>query len=124
MKAEALIPGFIGLIIGGLITLFFLGSQLNTSKVPVAQPSPAIVMNHGTSMTDMVSNLKGKTGNEFDKEFIKGMIEHHEGAIDMAKEAKINAGHDEIKDMAGDIISAQTKEIDQMKKWETEWNLK
>lgn len=74
------------------------------------------------SMSQMTSSLRGKTGDDFDKAFINEMIEHHQGAIDMATLAKTSAKHDEIKKMADDIITAQTKEINQMKTWQNEWN--
>ena len=73
------------------------------------------------TMRSMTSGLQGRTGDNFDKAFIAGMIEHHQGAIDMAKMALQNAQHQEIKDMATDIISAQSQEIDQMKQWEKSW---
>lgn len=74
------------------------------------------------SMEDMMTGLKGKTGDDFDKAFISEMIMHHQGAIDMAQEAKINAKHEELKKMAENIITAQTSEIDQMRKWQKNWN--
>lgn len=74
------------------------------------------------SMNNMTASLRGKTGDDFDKTFIREMITHHQGAIDMAHAAKTNAKHDEIKRMAEDIVSAQTKEISQMKQWQSEWN--
>ncbi len=73
------------------------------------------------SMDDMTAVLNGKTGDDFDKEFITGMIAHHEGAVAMAQQAKQNAKHDEIKKMADDIVSAQTKEISQMQAWQQQW---
>ena len=69
----------------------------------------------------MADGLKGKTGDEFDKAFISQMIEHHEGAVTMAVQARQDARHDEIKAMAEDIISAQTREIAQMKNWQKQW---
>jgi uncharacterized protein (DUF305 family) len=42
------------------------------------------------------------------------MIIHHQRAIDMAKVTKHNANHEEIKNLADDIISSQTKEISLM----------
>ncbi|MDB4978453.1 MAG: uncharacterized protein JWM56_639 [Candidatus Peribacteria bacterium] len=76
-----------------------------------------------TSMTmnQMTQVLQGKTGNAFDKAFIDAMIVHHNGAIAMAKLAQRDAGHEEIKRLAGDIIAAQQKEINQMKEWQKEW---
>jgi len=74
------------------------------------------------TMGGMVNDLKGKSGDDFDKSFIEQMIVHHQGAIDMAKLAKEKAGHDEIKSMADDIISAQSNEIEMMRKWQKDWN--
>ena len=73
------------------------------------------------SMDGMIEALEGKTGDDFDKEFTSLMIEHHQGAIDMANLAKTNAKHQEIKDLADDIISAQTKEINLMQDWQKTW---
>jgi uncharacterized protein (DUF305 family) len=57
----------------------------------------------------------------FDKAFIDAMIPHHQSAIDMAKEAQTKARHQEIKDLAVQIIAAQQREIDQMKGWRAQW---
>ncbi len=73
------------------------------------------------SMDGMADMLEGKTGDAFDQAFIKGMIPHHQGAIDMAIAARQSAKHDEIKRMADDIISAQQREIDMMKQWMSDW---
>jgi uncharacterized protein (DUF305 family) len=52
-----------------------------------------------------------------DKAFAKGMIAHHEGAIDMA-ETELKYGKDpEMRKLAEEIIKAQKGEIDQMNKW-------
>jgi uncharacterized protein (DUF305 family) len=72
-------------------------------------------------MTSMNADLQGKTGDSFDRAFLSEMIIHHQGAIDMAKLAQTNAAHQEIKDLAGNIITAQTKEIAQMKVWQKSW---
>lgn len=75
----------------------------------------------GTAMDDMMAGLNGKVGDEFDKAFLAEMIMHHQGAVEMAKAALQNAKHQEIKDMANAIISAQTSEINQMKMWGKSW---
>lgn len=72
-------------------------------------------------MDSMNAELKGKTGDDFDKMFLSLMTQHHQGAIDMATQAKQNAKHSELKTMADDIISAQTREIEQMKTWKNKW---
>ncbi len=73
------------------------------------------------SMDDMSAMLKGKTGDAFDKAFIEGMIPHHQGAIEMARAAEQSAKHQEIKDMAEDIIATQKSEIDIMRSWQQSW---
>mgnify|MGYP003392910183 FL=1 len=83
------------------------------------------VMSDGSTMSDamagMTAGLDGKTGDEFDRAFIEGMIVHHEGAVAMAQQALQLAKHDEIKEMAQDIISAQTREINTMRGWLQAW---
>lgn len=74
------------------------------------------------AVTAMSTSLKGKTGDALDHEFIIAMTGHHTGAIDMASLALSNAKHQEIKDLANDIIDAQTREITQMQEWAKAWN--
>ena len=54
-------------------------------------------------------------------EFMRLMTEHHQGAIDMAELVLTNTDREELKEMANDIISAQSKEIDMMQDWNKEW---
>jgi len=84
------------------------------------------MMDHGAmgmmdEMAGMTAELNGKTGDDFDKAFIEQMIMHHQSAIDMAAPGEANAEHQEVKDLTKAIVSAQTKEIQQMKQWQTEW---
>jgi uncharacterized protein (DUF305 family) len=52
-----------------------------------------------------------------DVDFVKGMIAHHQGAIDMAK-IQLQYGKDEkIKALSEGIIKAQEGEIAMMKEW-------
>lgn len=57
----------------------------------------------------------------FDKAFIDEMIPHHESAIAMAEVALQNTDDSEIRGIAGDIVSAQQREIEQMKQWRQQW---
>lgn len=52
---------------------------------------------------------------DVDTDFATMMIAHHEGAVEMAKLAEANAGHEEIKELAGRIIEAQEREIEVMR---------
>lgn len=70
-------------------------------------------MDHGTTTSDSTK--------PFDAQFIDGMIEHHQGAIDMAEQALEQAEHPELQQMAEDIVTVQTQEIDQMTGWRQSW---
>jgi len=72
-------------------------------------------------MNGMMRVLEGKKGDEFDKAFLKEMTVHHQGAVVMAQAALTNAQHQEIKDLAQKIITAQNAEIKQMQEWEKAW---
>ena len=78
-------------------------------------------MNMEDMMRSMTSDLKGKTGDAFDREFLSQMIVHHEGAIEMAKIVLEKTKRPEIKKMAEDIINAQSGEIITMKGWLSQW---
>lgn len=73
------------------------------------------------NMSAMVSELRGKTGDEFCRAFIEQMITHHQSAIDMAAPGEKNAKHPEVKELTKAIVSAQAKEIQQMKQWQQKW---
>jgi hypothetical protein len=49
-----------------------------------------------------------------DRQFLRSMIPHHSGAILMCKEASLQDA--EIKQLCSEIIPAQQREVDQMKK--------
>jgi uncharacterized protein (DUF305 family) len=53
---------------------------------------------------------------DVDQTFAGMMIGHHVGAIRMAELAETEADHDEMKELAGEIITAQQREIDVMEK--------
>lgn len=57
----------------------------------------------------------------FDRMFIDMMIPHHQGAIRMAQVELAKGGDPELKQIAQQIIDAQSKEIDQMNMWREEW---
>lgn len=71
-----------------------------------------------------LENKRASLNNSADtaeKKFIQQMIPHHEGAIQMAKQAEQQATTPEIKQLAVSIILAQQKEIDEMREWYKQW---
>ena len=98
----------------------------NDSNTPTNDSMRGMDMSPSTSdssmsMANRTSNLNGYTGDAFDKEFITEMIVHHQGAISMAKLAATQAKHQEVKDLANNILSAQSSEIIQMQAWQKQW---
>ena len=95
------------------------------SSMPMGKPNQqnASGMDSGMNMGNQMSMppASGKSNQQFDYQFIKSMITHHQGAIDMAKSALTNSQHPEIRQAAQKIINDQTTEIDQMKNWRMQW---
>jgi uncharacterized protein (DUF305 family) len=77
---------------------------------------------HGGMMGDESDMTKLEQSADFDKAFIEEMIPHHQMAVMMANMLKGGTRRPEMEKLAQDIISAQTKEIDQMRSWLNEWD--
>ena len=81
-------------------------SQATPSEAPVADTS-------GGEMEHTMDSM-GSSDAPFDAQFIDSMIEHHEGAIDMANNV-LSVGKDpEVKKLAEAIVAGQQAEIVEM----------
>ena len=60
--------------------------------------------------------LAAARGADFDRVFLTQMIEHHEGAVEMARTEQAEGKNEAARALAGDIEKSQTAEIDEMKK--------
>ena len=110
MNTKPLLYGLIGFFIGGLL--------VSIAATTFNKPSSNKTDNN---MAQMTASLENKLGDDYDKEFIASMIEHHQSAVDMAKLSESRAKHSEIRELSKDIIAAQQKEITQMQKWQADW---
>lgn len=79
-------------------------------------------MGHMNMMMHDSSDISDLENSEnFDLDFIKEMIPHHQMAIMMANMLKNSTNRQEMLDLSNSIIKSQDKEIQQMKKWYNEW---
>lgn len=73
----------------------------------------------GQGMMNMKTDLNAlKQASDFDKEFVRQMIPHHQMAVMMAQMASGRAAHPEIRTLAQSIIKDQKAEIAQMQGWQ------
>ena len=68
----------------------------------------------GLATQDELDALATATGATADEQFLRLMIEHHEGGLHMAEWVASRTEDDELRDLADQIVSSQTKEIGEM----------
>lgn len=69
----------------------------------------------GMMSEEDMAGLEAASGADFDRMWLEMMIEHHEGAIEMAENVRSQGSHAGTRTMADAIIKGQQAEIDQMK---------
>jgi uncharacterized protein (DUF305 family) len=77
-------------------------------------------MIHMGSMSGNLDTLVA--AKDFDLEFINQMIPHHEMAVMMARMLLGSTERPEMKVLADQIITSQTREIEMMRSWAKEWS--
>ena len=71
----------------------------------------------GMMSNEQMSDLSSAKGLAFDEMFLTMMIEHHEGAVDMANAVKTDGKNADVRKLADAIIQGQTAEIATMTGW-------
>jgi uncharacterized protein (DUF305 family) len=69
----------------------------------------------GMMTEEDMAELEASEGGTFDRMFAEMMIEHHEGALEMARTELSRGANADAKELAERIIATQQAEIDQMK---------
>lgn len=65
----------------------------------------------------MMVDMSKLSGVEADQAYIKGMIDHHQGAIEMAKQLQTFTKRPELIKLANDVVTVQSAEITMLKGW-------
>jgi len=115
MKKFTTIPVLVALVLGG-----FAGAAITkpqTEPVEMDHSKMEKEMSMDDMMKNMMKNLEGKTGSELDEAFLRDMIPHHQGAVEMAEALLAGTEKEEMKEFANDIIDAQSEEINMMNQW-------
>ena len=110
MQKEQILYAVIGLLVGSLLTIMIASNAVNTGNTSMMQ-----------MMGDETDISKLEQSENFDKAFIEEMIPHHQMAVMMATMLKNSTQRPEMKKLADNIISTQTKEINEMRQWYQSW---
>jgi uncharacterized protein (DUF305 family) len=129
MNRQTILVAIIALLIGGI------GGYAITDKDESYEKSGERMSDNQMGMHQMPDGtMMGDTENgtgqmdhsmmmvKSDREFLTGMIPHHQEAVDTAKEVIARGGSTpEIKTLVENIVIAQEKEIAEMKQWYQDW---
>lgn len=97
------------------------GDNTDGTGNAVSTSTPTTTLATSTPQHQGHSMASPEAGEDPDLHFIDAMIVHHQSAVAMAEAVKDTAEHQEIRDVAAEIIAAQEREIEQMRAWRDEW---
>lgn len=131
---QTIIIGLIALIVGLLIgyafganamphRAFFGDSDMH-QEMESHMYGDEIIDNDGAmqhAMDEMMLGFRGLEGSAYEEMFLRGMIVHHIGAIHMAEELLEQTDRPELIELANNIISSQSGEVEMMRGWLNEW---
>jgi uncharacterized protein (DUF305 family) len=90
-------------------------------KVSTGMMGGGMMSQSGMHMGGQEDMTALENASDFDKAFIEEMIPHHQLAIMMTNMLQSGTNRPEMQQLAKNIISSQSKEIQQMQAWYTQW---
>lgn len=105
-----------------LIAIFFVFRKDEAKEVSTHSPGMHMMSDGSYMLNEGMEDMHESMNVSTDEEFLKGMIPHHQEAVDTAIEVLARGGSfDEIKVLAENIVTSQNIEIEKMKTWHMEW---
>lgn len=104
-------------LIGALFFGFSAVSARACDDPAHAQHGAAVTDLYAPAMKTMHTDMMVSPTGDADVDFVRGMIPHHQGAVDMAKIVLEHGKDPEIRKMAEGVIAAQEEEIKFMRDW-------
>ncbi len=93
------------------------GMQMAPPAVPDQGGDTPATKGYRDAMQKMMSGMDSPYSGDPDRDFVTGMLPHHQGAIDMAR-IELQYGHDPaMKKVARDIIASQSREQAVFRRW-------
>jgi uncharacterized protein (DUF305 family) len=90
-------------------------SWLAARGLPLDDPGHDHTTMPGMQSADRIKALTAARGDAFDRLFIELMISHHEGAVKMATDVRGAGRNEQIEEMATNIATEQSVEINRMR---------
>lgn len=85
------------------------------------EPAVSGGMGMGMGMMNETDMSALESAPDFDKEFLEQMIPHHEMAVMMTSMVGNGGGRQELRELADSMRRAQSREIELMEGWYSEW---
>ena len=88
----------------------------------LTRPAQRMGMGMGMGMPGSSTSLDAlRTAPDFDRAFLEQMIAHHRLGVMMASHAQWGTIHRELRQLEGEMVQVQSKEIEQMASWVQQW---
>ncbi len=110
-----------------LVSLFYLpqvqsgdahtGHGMAPANTPATQASSPSTAAYEAANAKMHQGMAISFTGDADRDFLAGMIAHHQGAIDMSEVVLKHGKNPKVRGLAKTIIRAQKQEIMQMQRW-------